>query len=74
MPVLGRLVQDGLQTIVKAHWLFISLGRTLLLLYARVYNALSTLNLTPRNGTSASRRDTARKRGAGTADAPLRQN
>jgi hypothetical protein len=53
VPILGRLVQDGLQTIVKAHWLFVSLGRTLLLLYASVYNALSFLNLTPRNGTHA---------------------
>ena len=46
VPILGGLVQDGLQTIVKAHWLFVSLERTLLLLYARVYNALSTQNLT----------------------------
>jgi hypothetical protein len=46
MTVLGRLVQDGQQTIVKAHWLFGSFGRTLLLLYASIYNALRRKNIT----------------------------
>ena len=41
MTVFGRLVQDGQQTIVKAHWLVVSLGRTFLLLYASIYKSLT---------------------------------
>ena len=41
MTVFGRLVEDGQQTIVEAHWLVFSLGRTFLLLYASIYNSLT---------------------------------
>ena len=46
VTVFGRLVEDGQQTIVKAHLPVVSFGRTLLLLYACIYNALSDENLT----------------------------
>jgi hypothetical protein len=46
VAVLGRLVEDGQQTIVKAHLPVVSFGRTLLLLYAAIYNALSAENIT----------------------------
>jgi hypothetical protein len=40
MAVLGRLVEDGQQTIVEAHCLFVSFERIPLSLYATIYNAL----------------------------------
>jgi len=46
VAVLGRLVEDGQQTIVKTHLPVVSFGRTLLLLYAAIYNALSAENIT----------------------------
>jgi hypothetical protein len=46
MTIFGRLVQDGQQSIVKAHWLYVSFGRTLPLLYASIYNALRSKNIT----------------------------
>jgi hypothetical protein len=46
VTVFGRLVQNGQQTIVKAHLPGCSFGRTLLSLYARIYNALSGQLLT----------------------------
>ena len=46
VTVFGRLVQDGQQTIVKAHLPVVSFGRTLLLLYASIYNALRRKNIT----------------------------
>ena len=41
VTVFGRLVEYGQQTIVKAHWLVVSLGRTFLLLYASIYKSLT---------------------------------
>ena len=41
VTVFGRLVENGQQTIVKAHWLVVSLGRTFLLLYASIYKSLT---------------------------------
>jgi hypothetical protein len=46
VAVLGRLVEDGQQSIVEAHLPVVSFGRTLLLLYASIYNALSAESLT----------------------------
>jgi hypothetical protein len=46
VAVFGRLVQDGQQTIVETHWLLVSFGRTLLSLYASIYNALRRHGLT----------------------------
>ena len=46
VTVFGRLVEDGQQTIVKAHLLAVSFGRTLLSLYDTIYNALSMNDLT----------------------------
>jgi hypothetical protein len=46
MTVFGRLVEDGQQTIVKAHLPVVSFGRTLQSLYDIIYNALTMKNLT----------------------------
>jgi hypothetical protein len=46
VAVFGRLVEDGHQSIVEAHWLLVSFGRTLLSLYATIYNALRRNDLT----------------------------
>jgi len=41
VTVVSGLVQHGQQTIVKAHLLAGSFGRTFLLLYASIYNSLT---------------------------------
>jgi hypothetical protein len=46
MAVFGRLVEDSQQSIIEAHWRLVSFGRTLLSLYASIYNALRRNGLT----------------------------
>jgi len=46
VTVFGRLVEDGQQTIVKAHLPVVSFERTFLMLYASIYNALSADKIT----------------------------
>ena len=46
VPILGRLIQHRQQTIVEAHCLLVSSGRTLLSLYARIDIALRSKSLT----------------------------
>ena len=69
MAVVGRLVENGQQTIVKTHRYPESFKRTVRELYGMVYIALRSLCLTiPKRDTAEDRRN-ATKKGAGTADA-----
>ena len=65
VAVFGRLVEDGQQTIVETHWLFVSFGRTLLPLYASIYNALRMHALNHPETGQALQPGAGRKRGAG---------